>query len=906
MSDQSHASRPSPDALLARIARSERGHAGRLKVFLGMAPGVGKTYSMLEAARLRAMSGEDVVVGVAETHGRTETAELLLGLEIVPRRRIEYRDTVIEEMDIDALVARRPALALVDELAHTNAPGSRHAKRWQDVDDLLAAGIDVYTTVNIQHLESLNDAVAQITGVRVRETIPDGVLERADEVELVDLPVDELIDRLRAGRVYVPEQAERAIAKYFREGNLNALRQLALRFVASRVDREMSTYMQAHAIPGPWPTNERLMVSVGPSPLSPRLVRATRRMAERRAAEWIAVYVETPSHYRLPEEDRARVAQTLRLAEDLGGRVVTIPGSNVADELLRFAQAENVTEIVVGRSLRSWWVELVRGSIVPRLVRNTSNIDIYVVSTDEEVPGARGGSQIHSDARHPARVRQILVALTLVAAATGAAALLRHSISVPNLSLVFLVAVLLTAVQGELRVAIAVSILSVLVYDFFFVPPHFTFTITSPQDVLALVVFLIVAILTSNLVGRIRNQSAAARVREARTAALYSLSRQVVGELGASEIAGSVAAEVARHFDSCAVILVREGERLTPAASSDPDVALGDSSLAAATWCFRHERMAGNGTDTLPGDPWLHVPLRAGGNVVGVLALRSEGDTRFTEPDQRRFVEAFADVAAVALERARLVSEIEQAAHLAERERIQSLLLSSISHDLRTPLASIIGSATSLLEGRDQYDVATRTELASTILEEGERLDRFVGNLLETTRIEAGALQLNRDWSDVSDIVGTAMRSMSSKLAGYHVAIDIPVLPLIYVDFVLIEQVVLNLLDNAVKYSGKELTIAIEARVDGQTLCLSVTDNGPGIPPEDIEHVFDRFYRATKRDKAVAGTGLGLSICRGIMLEHGGAITAESPAADGHGTRMTLSFPLTEQRQLDVLTEADA
>jgi two-component system sensor histidine kinase KdpD len=507
--------RPSPEALL--VAAQQEGH-GRLKIFLGAAPGVGKTYAMLEAAHERKHEGVDVVIGVVETHGRPETGELLEGLEIVPRRKVEYRGKVFEEMDLDALQARSPQLALVDELAHTNLPGSRHLKRYLDVEELLAAGIDVYTTLNIQHLESLHDTVAQITGIRVRETVPDRIVDLADEIELVDLPPEELLQRLREGKVYVPEQAQRAIQRFFRLGNLTALRQLALRRTAERVDEQMQTYMQAHAIPGPWPAGERMLVCVSSSPHSPRLVRAARRMADRRHAEWLAVYVETPRHHRLSDADRDRLAQTLRLAEQLGGEVVTIPGQNVAEDLIRYAQSRNVTEVIIGKSLRSRWSELWRGSVVNDIIRKSGSIDVYVINEADESPQRTPTSPV---LRRPA-IHTYFLSVGAVCLAGVTAKVLQSFLALPNLSMVFLTAVLFSAVTWGLGPSILVSILSLLVYDFFFVDPIHTFTVTNPQDILALITFLIVAVLTSNLAARVRNQAEAAKHREARTAALYA------------------------------------------------------------------------------------------------------------------------------------------------------------------------------------------------------------------------------------------------------------------------------------------------------------------------------------------------------------------------------------------------
>ena len=558
--------RPSPEALLSAAEQEGR---GRLKIFLGAVPGVGKTYAMLEAAQVRKREGIDVVVGVVETHGRPETEALLHDLEIIPRRQLEYRNRTFDEMDLDAILARRPQLVLVDELAHTNIPGSRHPKRYLDVEELLAAGIDVYTTVNIQHLESLNDTVAQITGTRVRETIPDRILDGAAEIELVDLSPDELLQRLREGKVYVPEQAQRAIQRFFRLGNLTALRQLALRRTAERVDEQMQTYMQAHAIPGPWPAGERILVCVSSSPHSPRLVRAARRMADRRHAEWLALYVETPRHHRLSDADRDRVAQTLRLAEQLGGEAVTIPGQNVAEDLIRYAQSRNVTEVIIGKSLRSGWSEWWRGSIVYDLISKSGNIDVHVINEEDEGSQRTPTSPV---LQRPA-IHTYVLSAAAVCIAGVTAKILESFLALPNLSMVFLIAVLFSAVTWGLGPSILASILSLLVYDFFFVSPIFTFTVANPQDILALVIFLITAVLTSNLAARVRHQADAAKHREARTAALYALSRQIAGAAGLSDVLRAIVTQVAQILGAKVVVLLPEADQLVLKAGHPADIA---------------------------------------------------------------------------------------------------------------------------------------------------------------------------------------------------------------------------------------------------------------------------------------------------------------------------------------------
>jgi two-component system sensor histidine kinase KdpD len=872
--------------------QAEREKGGRLKIFLGAAPGVGKTYTMLEAARARAMAGDDVAIGVVESHGRIETAELMLGLDIVPRKRIEYRGQVLEEMDLDTILARGAGLVIVDELAHTNVPGSRHPKRYLDVEELLDAGIDVYTTLNIQHLESLNDAVAQITGIRVRETVPDRIMERADEVELVDLSVEDLLGRLREGKVYLPDHAERAIRHYFRPGNLNALRQLALRHVAERVDDEMHTYMRAHAIPGPWPTTERLMVSVSASPLSSRLVRATRRMAERRRAEWMAVYVETPAHHRMPDEDRDRLARTLRLAEELGGEAVTIQGVHVADDLLRYARGRNVTEVVVGKSLRSRWFELLHGSIVNELIRKSEEIDVYVITGEEDAGAHNPSVPRKREEGRSIEMRGYLWSLLAVGVAALAGYLLKSFIALPDLSMIFLLAVLLSAVLWGLRASIAASVASVLIYDYFFVDPVHTFTIASPQDLLALVTFLVVAILTSNLTGRIRDAAQAARRREAHTAALYGLSREVAGASGLESVLRAVVQQVAGNLGAAVVALLPEEGSLVVKSAHPAGRELTESERGAATWAWRNNRPAGRGAETLPGERWFYLPLRAAHEPAGVLALLFEESSAVIAPDQMRLLESLADQASVAIERACLARDIEQARLLAERERLQAILLSSISHDLRTPLASILGSVTTLLEG-GAIDDATRRDLLLTIQEEAERLNRFVGNLLDTTRLESGALKLNRDWAEIGDVIGSAIARLSGPLASHVVAVDIePLLPMLRLDFVLMEQVFINLLDNAAKYSPAGSAVRIVARRAAECVEISVEDEGIGIPRGDLENVFNKFYRIQRGDRQMAGTGLGLSICRGIVEEPGGRIRGVSPVAGDRGSRFIVELPV--------------
>jgi len=650
--------RPSPEALLQAAAQEGR---SRLKIFVGAAPGVGKTYAMLEAAHERRREGLDVVVGIVETHSRPETEALLKDLEVIPRQRVEYRGTVLEEMDLDAVLKRRPQIALVDELAHTNAPGSRHPKRYSDVEELLEAGIDVYTTVNIQHLESLNDVVAQITGIQVRETIPDRFFERADELQLVDVTPEDLLQRLREGKVYMPVAAERAIRNYFRPGNLTALRELALRHTAERVDDQMRVYMQAHAIPGVWPVTERVMVCISGGSLAERLIRAGYRMAERRHADWMVVFVETAAFHRLSEAERTRVARLLRLAEQLGAEAVSIPGERIGEELVRYAERRNVTEIILGKPLRSRWQDLWRSSPVNDIIRRSGHIDVRVIS-GEPGDGLRQAPHALELNRPHLQWRAYLWGVVAVALAGCITKILQLWLSLPDPAIVFLTAVLFTAVIGSLGPAIMAAVLSVLVYDFFFVQPLYQFTVTKPQDVLSLLVFLVVAVLTSKLTARIRDQAETARRREERTAALYAFSRQLAAAVGIDDLLPALVQHVAEQFLAKVVVLLPDRGQLMAPAAHPPETELSEAGRAAATWVWEHNQTAGRGTETLPGSEWLYVPLHTARGAVGVLALRLPAPQRVMPLDQRQLLEAMARQAAIAIERTRVDVVLEEKA----------------------------------------------------------------------------------------------------------------------------------------------------------------------------------------------------------------------------------------------------
>jgi two-component system sensor histidine kinase KdpD len=878
--------RPNPDELLARIqAEEQQQMRGKLKIFLGYAAGVGKTYAMLEAAHQRKEEGVDLVVAYVETHGRAETEAMLQDLEIIPRRRVEYRGVILPEMDVDAVLARHPQLALVDELAHTNAPGSRHPKRHQDVEELLANGIDVYTTLNVQHLESLNDVVAQITGVTVRETIPDGVIDEAAELELIDLPSDELLQRLKEGKVYVPDQAARAIQKFFRAGNLTALRELTMRRAAERVDDQMRAYMQTRAIAGPWPAKDHLLVCVSPSPLGERLVRTTRRLADELDAEWSAVYVETHEHIRLSQAEKDHIARTLHLAEELGGKAVTLPGHSMAEVVLNYAHRHNVTKIIVGKPVRPRWHEWLRGSVVDQIVRESGLIDVYIIS-GEQAAGVPLEAAVWQP--HPPWLRY-LQSVLLVVIGTVLSELVHSLFSPVNLVMIYLLVVVVVAIYLGRGPSLLAAVLSVAAFDYFFVPPKLTLVVSNSEYLLTFLGLLVVSLVISNLAVRVREQAEAAQHREVQTAELYALSRDLAVAVDLDGIMQAVLTHIGQTFGREVVVLLPEGGTVKPHALS-PGFTLSENELAVATWAFQHGQPAGRGTDTLPAAGVHCLPLKTARGVVGVLGIKPSDPNNRLSPDQRRLLGAFASQAALAIERAQLAEQARQAEVLQATEKLQTALLNSISHDLRTPLVSITGALSSLQEDDVELDAVTRRSLVENAREEAERLNRLVGNLLDMTRIEAGALKVMQEPCDVQDVIGAALEPLDERLRGRSLTVDVPSdLPLVPMDFVLMTQVLVNLLDNALKYSPVGAPIQVRARVDGSEVCIQVGDRGAGIPPDDLVHVFDKFYRVQQPGQ-VTGTGLGLSICKGIVEAHGGRIWANN-REDG-GTIVTIALPL--------------
>jgi len=899
--------RPDPDQLLARLKSEEAQQArGRLKIFLGYAAGVGKTYAMLEAAHQRRAEGVDVVIGYVETHQRTETEALVADLEIIPRLRVEYRGITLEEMNVDAILARRPQLALVDELAHTNAAGSRHPKRFQDVEELLAAGIDVYSTLNIQHLESLNDVVSQITNVVVRETIPDRVLDEVSEIELIDLPPDELLTRLHEGKVYVPEQAARAIEEFFRKGNLTALRELTMRRAAERVDDQMRSYMRTRSIPGPWAARERLLVCVTAHPLSERLVRTARRLADELNAPWTVFHVELPHDVHMPVEQREQLARTMRLAEELGAKTVQRSGQSATEVILDYARRHNITKIVIGKPLRPRWMEWVRGSVMEQLIRNSGPIDVDVISGDTADPK----QSVARDWMPHRPWRRYAASIALIAAVTLFSESI-HSFQSPiNLVMFYLAAVVFAAVYLGRGPSMLTALLSVLAFDFFFVPPRFTFAVTNTEYILTFIGLFIVGIVVSTLAVQAREQAEAARTREAETASLYAFSRDLASAVTLDEIVSIVVTHLSENFSRQLMVLLPENGKLElsgytpetlldeqeqrafssafmPANASSPRQ-LDESERAVAIWAFEHGEPAGRDTDTLPATKVRYLPLKTSRGVVGVLGVQPHETTKHLTPEQRRLMEAFANQAALAIERVRLADETQQARLQIETEQLRNSLLSSVSHDLRTPLAAITGAASSLMDEDNALEPPMRHEMAQTIYEEAERLNRLLRNLLDMTRLESGALHINKELQPLEEVIGAALSRLEVPLINRAVNIRLPAdLPFVPIDSVLIEQVFINLLENAIKYTPPGSPIDLSATADGAEVVMEVADRGPGLPPGDEQRIFEKFYRARGSQNG-SGVGLGLTICRGVIEAHGGRIWAENRSGGGAVFRFTL------------------
>jgi two-component system sensor histidine kinase KdpD len=881
--------RPDPDALLALAEKDRR---GKLTVFLGAAPGVGKTYAMLSRAKRLKADGIDVVIGLVETHGRGETAALLEGLETLPRRRVAHRGRMLEEFDLDAALERRPRIVIVDELAHSNPDDSRHPKRHQDIEELISAGIDVWTALNIQHLESLADLVAQITGVTVRERVPDIVLKRADEVLLVDLSPSELIERLKEGKVYLPESASRAVDRFFRLGNLTALRELALRRTADRVDDQMVDYLKQNAIDGPWATGERLLVCVGSDALSEKVVRVASRLASGLNAPWLVVSIERADREVETPERLQHIETLFRLAEQLGAETRRIIGNDFVEEILKVARREHATQIVIGTRKRSRWQKLVTRSLPDALASRASGLGIHIV-TQDGATAERARPALNLPATTALRL-SALWALGFVALTTVLGKAIDVFVELPNISLLFLLAVLGASVVSGYASAFLAALLSALAYNFFFIDPRHTFTIAAPHEVFALFVFLAVAIIAGGLASRIREQADVARIRATALQSLYDFSRKLASTGKGDDAIWLAVSQLQASLKRKVVLLVPRKGDLAVAAAWPPDTELDVTDMTAARWTHDKREPAGHGTGTLPNSRFEFRPLLGPHGIVGVCGIEHTGDR--LDLNAERALTAILDQTAIALDRARLADEtVEQAARL-EGERYREALLSSISHDLRTPLATITGAVTGLRQLGDRMTPENRDDLLQSIEEESGRMSRFVANLLDMTRIEAGTLKPKRDWVDVADVVQSAVERTRRYAPGRIVETGIAAdLPLIRGDSVLIGQVLFNLLDNAVKYGGDE-PVNVYARRDGKDVLISVTDLGKGIPSEDLDRIFEKFYRRGKPDGRAPGTGLGLSIARGFVEAMGGKIHAESPALKKRGTRIVMRFPGSDAR----------
>ncbi len=879
--------RPNPDVLLQSL-NPEDGirHLGKLRIFLGYAAGVGKTYAMLQSAQARLAEGADIVVAYIETHGRAETDALLEGLEQIPRHTIHYRGVMLSDMDTDAVLARRPQIALVDELAHSNIPESRHLKRYQDVEDLLDAGIDVYTTLNVQHIESLNDVIEQITGVTIRETVPDSIIQRADDIELIDILPADLLQRLDAGKVYVPDQAQRALKKFFRPGNLAALRELSMRQAANRVDRQMRDYMQIRSISGPWAVREHIMVAISPSPLSARLIRSGYRMAQQLDADFLAVYIENPTQTLLDDTTQKQVNDTLRLAEDLGAKVLTVIGESIPDTLIRVAQEHNVTKIVVGQTLRSRLQELLNGSVINRLIRMSGDIDVFVMSSSKE--DLIKPPQIAQETRF--NWKPYLIGIIFVVLATLAGTIVDDlfNLNPTNLIMIYLLAIVVASVRYSYGVAAFISLLSVVVFNFSFVPPRYTFRVADAEYIVTFIGLGSVGLFTAYLASRARRLAIAAQRREQQTARLYSFSQDLATTVNSDDIFASLLKHTQKTLDCEAAIFLSKDNQLILESQTE-HYHISDMEYNVATWVYHHDQHAGKGTSTLPSAIGFYMLMKTAKQALGVMGIQIKDRV---SPEHERLLDAFLSQCALALEATQLSEIAQEAELLSAKEKLQTTILNSVSHDLRTPLVSIKGTLSSLLDDSDTLTPAMKHELLLGAYEEADRLNRLVGNLLDMSRLQSGAMQLKRELYAVDEIISVSRRQLKSRLENRVIEVKIEDgSPLLNVDMVLFAQVLVNLLDNAVKYSPVDSPIAIRVFKDSDNIYIIIEDQGIGIPEAEIDHIFDKFFRASTANGA-GGSGLGLSIVQGIVDLHHGTITVKN--RDTGGTIFSVSIPLSE------------
>lgn len=868
--------RPDPDALLASVQAQERRAArGKLRIYFGASAGVGKTFAMLAAARKLQADGMALVVGVVETHGRSETAAMLDGLPVLPLKSIDYRGKTLSEFDIDAALALAPPLILMDELAHSNAPGSRHPKRWQDVEELLDAGIDVFSTVNVQHLESLNDVVGGITGVKVAETVPDTVFDQADEVVLVDIPADELLARLKSGKVYQEQQAARASKNFFRKGNLIALRELALRRTADRIDDDVRAYRVEQSIDTIWKTGAALLACVGPRPGCDHVVRSTARLAGQLGTGWHAIYIETPALQHLPASQREHILKTLKLAEDLGATTAVLPARDIAQATVEYARSHNLSKIALGRGHRTWpW----RQAHIRRIAEQAPDIDLIEIG--DAANAATAEKSTGTDARDIAassrRSRQRVWSYAFAALASIATALLTTPLvpylDLANIAMLFLLVVVLVAVRFGRGPSVLATCVSVACFDFFFVAPRFTFAVSDFQYVITFVVMLAVGLITGHLTANLRFQARVAAQREARARALYEFARELSGVLQTEQIFETTRTIIQRAFKAQAVMLVPDDEgRLQP---PEPGVTLD---LGIAQWAFDHATSAGIGTDTLPSSPVFYLPLVAPMRTRGILVIAPTNARWLLVPEQRQQLDTFAALAAIALERVHYIDVAQNALVNMETERLRNSLLAALSHDLRTPLTTLVGVSESLAHSKPAL-APSQLDMARDLHDEALRMSALVSNLLDMARIQSGEVTFNLQWHDLEEVVGSALRICSAQLKERTVTTQLaPGLPLLLFDAVLIERVICNLLENAGKYTPPGSTIVIAAQPFGAWVNVTVYDDGPGLPPGKEDVLFEKFTRG-ERESAKPGVGLGLAICRAIVEAHGGTIrTCVSP-----------------------------
>ncbi len=877
--------RPDPEELLGRaVSEEERQCQGKLKIFFGAAPGVGKTYAMLEAAQRRREEGVDIVAGVVETHGRKETEALLAGLEILPRRIHLHRGREIPEFDLDAALTRRPSLIIVDELAHTNAPESRHKKRWQDIQELLCAGISVYTTVNVQHLESLNDIIRQIAGVTVRETLPDSFWDRADEIELIDLPPDDLLQRLQEGKVYIPEQAQKAMEHFFRKGNLIALRELALRRTAEQVDEQMESYRRDAGVREIWPATERILVCIGPNPRSIRLIRAARRMAAGLRAEWIAVHVEAPSHIRPSQGDLRLLAEHMRLAESLGAQTATLTGRKASEEILNYARQRNISKIIVGKPTHPRWKDKLLGSLLDEIIRGSGDIEIYVITGDAAEAPAKPAPR--------ARLRKIkrnewYWSLGTVASSTALGSIMSPYVDRTDIAMMYLLGIVITSMRTGRWPALAATLLSVAAFDFFFIPPFYTFAVDDIRYLVTFGVMFVVANVITSMTLQIREQAEASRKRERSTAALYALSRKLARERKKNQIFDIATKHIGELFHSQIVILLQDKQgELTVVETRTGAFAVDRKELGVAQWVFDNRHSAGLGTDTLPGARALYLPMVASSGVIGVVGVLPEDAQSRFDPEDIHFLESFVNQTAMAMERVLLAKEAHDERLKAQAQDVRNTFLSSVSHDLRSPLAVVTGAASTLLEKDASLDRTARLELLRTIHEETDRLERIIRNVLNLTRLESGAIAIHKEWQPLEEITGAVLNSLSDRLRERALELNIPPdLPLIPFDTLLMEQVLSNLMENAIRHTPAGTPIELTVILQKSAVMIEIADRGPGLPAGEEEAIFSKFTRGTNTRM---GAGIGLAICRAIVEAHGGRIWAENRPGGGAAFRFTL------------------